>query len=281
MAPSRSTRPGSHWGGGTFFHLGTVRIRTIKPEFWTNERMAALPEFTRLLAIALLNYADDEGYFYANPTLIRGAIFPFVEESGTIPRAIGELSILGYLRIGKDREGREIGHIVNFSLHQKGDKFKESKLKKLAIFPDSSPTPPRPIPDQSPLDQGSGIRDQGREVEAASPPQPPVSPRALEDETEGITNKPTLGAAIRYFEANSDYTAEEVKAAYLTFEASKGADGSWWWGRRPVGDWRASMESRMGERRRTDEGTPRARPVSQIMKSMGGLDKMIARLPSE
>ncbi len=138
-----------------------MRIRSIKPEFWPHETLSRLSDFTRLMAIALLNYADDEGYFYANPVLIRGSLFPFVDESGRIRGAVGELSAIGYLRLGIDNEGREIGHIINFAKHQKGDKLKTSKLKELAVFPDQSGTPPRPVPDRSPLDQGSGIRDQG------------------------------------------------------------------------------------------------------------------------
>ncbi|HBS0572930.1 TPA: DnaT-like ssDNA-binding domain-containing protein, partial [Klebsiella pneumoniae] len=47
-----------------------ARIRTIKPEFWTDEDMAEVSEPACLLAIGLLNYADDEGYFNANPKLI-------------------------------------------------------------------------------------------------------------------------------------------------------------------------------------------------------------------
>nr|MBF6067360.1 primosomal protein [Klebsiella pneumoniae] len=37
-----------------------ARIRTIKPEFWTDEDMAEVSEPACLLAIGLLNYADDE-----------------------------------------------------------------------------------------------------------------------------------------------------------------------------------------------------------------------------
>ena len=61
------------------------RIRTIKPEFWTDEDMAALDPYTRLLAIGLLNYADDEGYFNANPALVKAAVFPLDEGSANIP----------------------------------------------------------------------------------------------------------------------------------------------------------------------------------------------------
>jgi len=54
-----------------------MRIRTIKPEFWQSETMASIHKDSRLLAIALLNYADDEGFFFAVPQVIQGALFPF------------------------------------------------------------------------------------------------------------------------------------------------------------------------------------------------------------
>lgn len=62
-----------------------ARIRTIKPEFWTDEDMAEVSEPACLLAIGLLNYADDEGYFNANPKLIKAAVFPIREPSVPIP----------------------------------------------------------------------------------------------------------------------------------------------------------------------------------------------------
>ena len=74
-----------------------ARIRTIKPEFWTDEDMAELSEPACLLAIGLLNYADDEGYFNANPKLIKAAVFPIREPSVPIPVLIQELSNCGYL----------------------------------------------------------------------------------------------------------------------------------------------------------------------------------------
>lgn len=57
------------------------RIRTIKPEFWTNESLSALSAETHMLAAALLNYADDEGYFNANPGLVKAACSPLRESS--------------------------------------------------------------------------------------------------------------------------------------------------------------------------------------------------------
>ena len=57
------------------------RIRTVKPEFWTNEALSASSAETHLLAAALLNYADDEGYFNANPGLVKAACSPLRESS--------------------------------------------------------------------------------------------------------------------------------------------------------------------------------------------------------
>lgn len=52
------------------------RIRTIKPEFWTDEKMVRLPFEARLLFIGLWNYADDDGYILDEPERIRMQIFP-------------------------------------------------------------------------------------------------------------------------------------------------------------------------------------------------------------
>ncbi len=77
-----------------------------------------MSEFTRLLAIGLLNYADDEGYFYAAHQAIRGAVFPFMDDSMKIHGALMELAGVGYVALGKSKDGRSVGKIVNFEKHQ-------------------------------------------------------------------------------------------------------------------------------------------------------------------
>lgn len=115
-----------------------MRIRTIKPEFWMHEGLCSKSEFTRLLAIALLNWADDEGYFLANPVLIRGQVFPFLEDSTKIPRSLQDLSSVGWIDLGKDDQGRSIGKIKNFAKHQRVDKPNPSKLKPSSVFQEDS-----------------------------------------------------------------------------------------------------------------------------------------------
>lgn len=127
-----------------------MRIRTVKPSFWTNEKMAILPDFTRLLAIGLLNYADDHGYFWANPLMIRGALFPFEEDSSRIRRALSQLEAEGYLKLAKADDGREAGWVVKFLRHQRVDKPQDSEILPLVEF---SKNVPRTIQDESTLDR--------------------------------------------------------------------------------------------------------------------------------
>jgi len=133
-----------------------MRIRTIKPEFWMHEGLCQCSEFTRLLAIALLNWADDEGYFLANPILIRGQVFPFLDDSKIIPRSLQDLSRVGWIDLGKDEQGRDVGRIANFLKHQRVDKAKPSQIKVSSVFQDASKTHPRTIQDAS-KEEGKGI----------------------------------------------------------------------------------------------------------------------------
>ncbi|VXC76868.1 hypothetical protein YERSI8AC_180092 [Enterobacterales bacterium 8AC] len=131
-----------------------ARIRTIKPEFWTDEDMAEVSEAACLLAIGLLNYADDEGYFNANPKLIKAAIFPIREPSVTIPVMLRELSNHGYLSLFSTSDNRDFGLIKNFAKHQVVNKPRASKIKEMELLPYNygSDTGGLPLG----MDQGSG-----------------------------------------------------------------------------------------------------------------------------
>lgn len=111
-----------------------MRIRTIKPEFWTNERVAALSPWSQLLAIALLNWADDHGYFLATPAVIRGALFPFHDNNENITVGLRELSRIDYVRLRTGSDGRSYGWIVAFSKHQVVNKPNKSKIEPLCDF---------------------------------------------------------------------------------------------------------------------------------------------------
>ena len=98
--------------------------------------MVLLPPTTQLLAIGLLNWSDDEGYFLADQRLIRGALFPFHESSVIVTGGLRELCGIDYCRIGLGSDGRLYGWIVNFHIHQKISKPQKSKMAELCNFPE-------------------------------------------------------------------------------------------------------------------------------------------------
>jgi hypothetical protein len=70
------------------------RIRSIKPEFWSDGGMAELDFLTRLFYIALWTYADDEGRGRAIPKALSGYAFPHDDsvDAFTIEEALRTLA---------------------------------------------------------------------------------------------------------------------------------------------------------------------------------------------
>lgn len=114
------------------------RIRTIKPDFWRNEDLSLISAEAALLAIGLLNFADDEGFFQANPRLINADIFPLRELSVSPHTLLEELSRIGFIRIFLGSDGKPYGEIVNFRKHQIINRPSASKFKELEVFTEDS-----------------------------------------------------------------------------------------------------------------------------------------------
>lgn len=53
-----------------------ARIRTIKPDFWTDETVVELDYGDRLFFIGLWNFADDQGFLDYRPKRIKMQVFP-------------------------------------------------------------------------------------------------------------------------------------------------------------------------------------------------------------
>jgi hypothetical protein len=149
-----------------------MRIRTIKPEFWMHEGLCKYSDFTRLLAIALLNWADDEGYFMANPILIRGQVFPFLDDSKIIPRSLQDLSSVGWIELGTDDQGRSVGRIKNFLKHQRVDKPRPSGIKDSSKFQEPSKNDLGVLQDTS-KEEGNGKEEDTEGDKEGNPPNPP------------------------------------------------------------------------------------------------------------
>ena len=113
--------------------------------------MSKQSDSTKLLAIGLLNVADDEGYFFAEPRMIRNAIRPLDDDSRITTVSLRELSEIGYISINNHPTHGAIGSIPSFLIHQVINKPKASKIK--ALFMEGINTVS--IPDQYCL-EGNG-----------------------------------------------------------------------------------------------------------------------------
>jgi hypothetical protein len=106
-----------------------MRIRTVKPEFWTHPVMARLEPETQLLALALLNYADDEGYFRAEPELVRAACLPFSEGSVRTHGGLTTLLKVGWIEVRNTGDSGMVGRIAKWQKHQRINRPSPSKLR--------------------------------------------------------------------------------------------------------------------------------------------------------
>lgn len=107
-----------------------ARIRTVKPEFWESEDIGNCSETARLVALALLNFADDEGYFKASEAWIKSRVFVYRDPAETVPNVLAELVQAGWIRLFKSTDGHEFGVVVNFRKHQVINKPTPSTIKR-------------------------------------------------------------------------------------------------------------------------------------------------------
>lgn len=105
------------------------RIRSIKPEAFTSEDMAAIPRAARWTFAGLWTYCDDEGRGRADPRLIRAALYPLDDD--VTSQCIGsELSLLEQVGLicRYEHDGKGYFHVPTFKIHQHPNRPQGSKL---------------------------------------------------------------------------------------------------------------------------------------------------------
>lgn len=117
-----------------------MRIRTIKPEWLEDERMAEASSDARVLSIALILLADDAGRGRLNRAT---AARCFPADPATFDRAFAELS--GWFVERYEVRGQGYYAIVNWSKHQRIDK-------------PSKPRTPDPVADHDEANDSEDIR---------------------------------------------------------------------------------------------------------------------------
>lgn len=97
-----------------------ARIRTIKPEFWGDEKLASLPALTRLVFLGLISLADDQGRLLDNVKFLDGQLFPSSDDS--CAGSLDTLAALFRIKRYTSDSGQPLIQILNWHKHQKVDK---------------------------------------------------------------------------------------------------------------------------------------------------------------
>lgn len=137
-----------------------ARIRTIKPEFPQSESMGRISRDARLLFVELWTICDDSGRTRAASRMLASLLFPYDDDAPSlIDGWLDELESVGCVA-RYTADGASYLQVCNWLSHQKIDKPSQSKIP---AFDESSRKLSKPR-EHSSLDQGSRIKDQGREA---------------------------------------------------------------------------------------------------------------------
>src|SRR5574343_1467417 len=101
------------------------RIRTIKPDFWTDEKIVELSPWARLFYIGLWNFADDNGVLECKPKQLKMRIFP--ADDVDVVGLINELVAQGLIEV-YEIDGDRFIICRNMRKHQYIDSPRKSNL---------------------------------------------------------------------------------------------------------------------------------------------------------
>lgn len=102
------------------------RIRTIKPEFWIDEKLALLVPLDRLVFLGLICVADDFGRLVDNVKTIDGMLFPYTDD--TCRESLDVLASVSRITRYSLPSGMKLIQINGWSKHQRVDKPSRSLL---------------------------------------------------------------------------------------------------------------------------------------------------------
>jgi hypothetical protein len=185
------------------------RSRVIKPEFWSDEKLAKVSLQARLVFIGLWMTSDDAGTTKGHPIWLKSQIFPYDEI--TIKQFETWLNELIQLKrvLPYDVNGEKYLYIPGFIKHQKI----------------SHPSPAKnPIPPES-LRNDSGITLEQTETETET-----------ETETKGGFIPPELSEVSAYCQERKNNVDPQT---WIDFYTAKG----WMIGKNKMKDWKAAVRT--------------------------------------
>jgi hypothetical protein len=164
-----------------------ARIRTIKPDFWSDDTVGELSFAARLLFIGCWNFADDHGNLERSAKQLKAQVFPHdVIDCEPVVRQLIDAGLLfEYEGTPEGKSPRKYLHIKGFADHQKVERRGAPRFP----LPEASPTAHRILTDTSPsahrLLEVSSLEGKGREgkvTEGKSATRSPERARACEAE---------------------------------------------------------------------------------------------------
>lgn len=115
-----------------------ARIRTIKPEFWTDSKIVGLSPLARLLFIGCWNFADDYGALAADPLQLKLRVLP--AEQCDPNQLVAELLDAGLLKAMTDGQ-EEFWTVAGWERHQKVDRRSSSQFGDPDTWVPAEPSP--------------------------------------------------------------------------------------------------------------------------------------------
>ena len=132
-----------------------ARLRTIKPEFWSDERVGECSPMARLVFIASWNFADDYGGLDRSPKQLKAQAFPY--DAIDVEPLVQELIRMG-LFIEYTVEGKNYLHINGFLKHQRVEKPARRRIPLYEPSPNSRGVVGEDSPGSYGLSLGLGSR---------------------------------------------------------------------------------------------------------------------------
>ena len=145
-----------------------ARIRTIKPDFWTDEEIVELDPLDRLLFIGLWNFCDDQGFIDYRPKKIKMQVLP--ADDVDLPAAMERLRRASLVD-AYDAPSGVVAHIRNWSKHQRVNnpskpRYIAADLQERASF--AEPSTGLLSPNYSWSPEGKGREGKGRDICASA-----------------------------------------------------------------------------------------------------------------
>jgi hypothetical protein len=107
-----------------------MRIRSVKPEFWRDEKTGIMAPEVALFYLGICSFCDDHGRFEWNPVLVRADLDPYDAKFGGVKGVEKLLAALE--RLGRIRRyvanGRTYGLMPSFGSHQKPNRPSPSRF---------------------------------------------------------------------------------------------------------------------------------------------------------